>query len=89
MVKDVRHVCYVLGPVCPSCNGNCVTRQRVIGHTMRGALACMLPWRLGALPTFAPELMEETDLEDRATRRVARRVGVLPSTGVPCFPGGL
>ena len=79
---------YVLGPGCPSCNGNIVTRQRVIGHMMRGALACMLPWRLGALPAFAPESVEDADLADRAARRVARRIGVLPRTGVPCVPGG-
>ena len=64
-----------------------MARQRVIGRTMRGALACMLPWRLGALPAFAPELVEDKDLADRAARRVARRVGFLPDTGVPRIPG--
>ena len=78
---------YVVGPVCPSYNGNCVARQQVIGHLMCGALACMLPWRLDALPAFPPEVVAESDLADRAGRRVARRVGVISGTGIPCLRG--
>ena len=59
--------------------------KRLIGHMMRGALACMIPWRLSDLPAFPPELVEKADLADRADRRVARRVGVIPGTGIPLF----
>ena len=39
---------------------------------MRGPLACTLPWRLGQLPAFAPDLVQAVDPEDRLQRR---RVG--------------
>ena len=58
------------------------TRRRVIGHMMRGALACMRLWRWFILPPFPPEIVEESDFADRADRRVARRVGVIPGTGI-------
>ena len=40
---------FVLGSVCPVCRADFVTRPRAIGHLMRGALGCVLQWRLGAL----------------------------------------
>ena len=46
---------FVLGSVCPVCHADFVTRPRVVGHLMRGALGCVLQWRLGALPVFSVE----------------------------------
>ena len=54
---------------------------------MRGALACMLPWRLGSLPGFPPEGVEQADLADRDDRRIERRVGVAPGAGILFFRG--
>ena len=57
--------------------------KRVIYRMMRGALARMLPWRSGALPECAPELIEQADLEERGNRRTQRHVGSAPGTGMP------
>ena len=55
---------------------------------MRGALACMPPpWPLGALLEFPPEVVEQADLAHRVDRRIQRRVGVAPGTGIQCFVG--
>ena len=75
----------LVGPVCPTCNANYVTKKRVFDRLMRGALACMLPWRFGDLPAVPPDMVEDTDLADLADRRVARRVVVIPGTGKPLF----
>ena len=59
MVKDVKlgntlwdqhalHAIYIF-----------LTRRRAIDHMMRGAFACMLPWRLGALQEFPPGIVEQ------------------------------
>ena len=53
---------------------------------MRGALACVLQWRLGALPAFSAELVQEADEVDRLARRAARRTGGVPGIGIPYIP---
>ena len=77
---------FVLGSVCPVCGADFVTRPRAIGHLMRGALACVLQWRLGALPAFPDQLVQEADEADRVARRAARRVGGVPGIGIPYIP---
>ena len=55
---------------------------------MRGALACMPPWRLGALPEFPPYVdVDQAVLAQRDYRQTERRVGVAPGTGIPVCRG--
>ena len=77
---------FVLGSVCPVCRADFVTRPRAIGHLMRGALGCVLQWRLGALPAFSVEQVQVADEADRLARREARRVGGTPGIGIPFIP---
>ena len=53
---------------------------------MRGALACVLQWRLGALPAFPDDLVQAADDADNVARRDARRKGLLPGTSIPYIP---
>ena len=53
---------------------------------MRGGLACVLQWRLGALPVFPEGLAQAADESDNIARRDARRKGHLPRVGVPFIP---
>ena len=53
---------------------------------MRGALGCVLQWRLGALPAFSVEQVQVADEADRLARREARRVGGTPGIGIPLIP---
>ena len=53
---------------------------------MRGTLACVLQWRLGALPAFPPEVVLAADLADREERRSARRNGFSPKNKYSVHP---
>ena len=75
---------YVLGPMCPLCSRDFITRPRVIGHFTRGALACTLPWRLGLSPEFPQDLVDVADLFDKEQRRAANNTGALPGVGICC-----
>ena len=77
---------FVLGSVCPVCHADFVTKPRAIGHLMRGALGCVLQWRLGALPAFSVEQVQVADEADRLARREARRAGATPGIGIPFIP---
>ena len=83
MPSVVRRGCLFWARFVPTCNGDFVTRPRAIGHLMRGVLACTLPWRLGALPAFSPQHVEEADNADRVARRSARAIGGLLGDGIP------
>ena len=73
MAADALLAFFVLVSICPACQGDFVTRPRAIAHLMRGALACVLQWRLGALPSFPEDLVLSADDADNEARRVARR----------------
>ena len=75
----------MLGPLCPSCSCLFVTRQRVIVRLMRGALACMFPWRLGALLAFPAEEVAVADEADALALRLSRPVGGPLGVGNPCL----
>ena len=77
---------FVLGSVCPVCHADFVTRPRVIGHLMRGALGCVLQWRLGALHAFSVEQVQAADEADNIARREARRKGGVLGNGIPYIP---
>ena len=68
------------------CRADFVTGPRAIGHLMRGALACVLQWRLGALPALSAELVQEADEADRLAKRAAKRTGGAPGIGIPYIP---
>ena len=74
---------YVIGSVCPSCDRDIMFREIVLDHLMRGALACTLPWRLGQLEPFPPDLVLAADMDDRAQRKAARPSGSRPGVGIP------
>ena len=76
----------MIGPVCPSCGIDFITRPRAMAHMMRGALACTLPWRTGALPEFSEEEIRQADEFDRQQRIEARRKGQVPGVGIPLRP---
>ena len=78
---------FVIGPVRPTSNANFVTKGRIIDHISRGSLACALPWRLGALPEFPPEQVEQADLAQRESRSIQRRLGSAPAAGIPYVCG--
>ena len=77
---------FVLNSVCPVCRADLVATPRAIGHLMRGALGCVLQWRLGALPAFSVKQVPEADEADRLARREARRLGGVPSIVIPYIP---
>ena len=75
---------YVIGPICPSCGIDFITRPRAIGHLTRGALACTLSWRLGMIPEFPQDSVDAADLFDKKQRRDAKKTGALPGVGIFC-----
>lgn len=68
----------IFGPQCPSCGCGGVTRPRSIAHLMRGALACLLVWRLGELPECPSDLVTVADQEGRVQHRLAIAKGQSP-----------
>ena len=82
----VRPVFLFWALFCPVCQADFVTRPRAIAHLMRGALGCVLQWRLGALPACPIELVQAAGEADNLARREARSRGGAPGIGIPYMP---
>ena len=61
--------------LCPTCGVDFRSRLRLMTHLERGALGCVLRFRLGALPEISEERAEQLRQADAAEFRAARRLG--------------